>query len=77
MSTDYIMGGFAILSAMAAGVWWLSRLSSNTTQTTRDVNEIKVTTKQISDGMIGFRFQVEEHDKRITKLEKDVPTCEK
>ena len=77
MSTDYLMAGFAILSAMCGGVWWLSRLSSNTTQTTRDVNEIKVTTKQISEGMIGFQFRVDEHDKRITKLEKDPKICEK
>tara|TARA_R110000824_G_scaffold37913_16_gene116296 strand:+ start:207 stop:440 length:234 start_codon:yes stop_codon:yes gene_type:complete len=77
MSTDYLMAGLAVLSALCGGVWWLSRLSSNTTQTTRDVNEIKVTTKQISESMIGFQYTVNEHDKRITKLEKEVPKCKK
>ncbi len=77
MSIDYLMSGFAILSAFSCGVWWLSRLSSNTTMTSRDVNEIKVTTKQISDGMIGFRYQVDEHEHRISKLEEEVPKCKK
>ena len=77
MSIDYLMSGFAILSAFSCGVWWLSRLSSNTTMTSRDVNEIKITTKQISETMIGFRYQVDEHEHRISKLEEEVPKCKK
>jgi hypothetical protein len=61
-----VLGGIA---SLCAGVWWLSRLSVNTQQTRQDVTEIKASTKQISDAMIGFQHIITDHDRRIKQLE--------
>jgi hypothetical protein len=63
-----ILGGIA---SLCAGVWWLSRLSMSCTQTSRDVQDIKATTKTISDNMISYQHILTDHDKRIKTLEKE------
>lgn len=69
-----ILGG---LGTLCAGVWWLSRLSLNSTQTSRDVSEIKTNTKQISETMVGIQHHISDHGRRIGVLEKEIPKCEK
>ena len=69
-----VLGG---LGSLCAGVWWLSRLSGNTSQTREDVTEIKVSVKKISEAMITYQFMINDHGKRISHLEKEIPKCEK
>ena len=69
--TSLVVAIFGAVASLCAGVWWLSRLSSNSTQTSRDVQEIKATTKTISETMIGYQHILTDHDKRISNLEKE------